>query len=224
MQTVQTKAIVLSRTNYGEADRIVHLITPDHGVVGAMAKGVRREKSKLAGGIELLAVSDVTLHKGKGSLWIITSARLETFFGGILHDYERLQFAYYALKDVGKAADMVPEPEFYDLLHTTLRSLNTPPIPLHVTDLWYRLQMATLLGVGLNLVQDASGDKLAADKTYRFDVSDMAFVEDSRGPVTADHIKFLRVASANSPEILGKVNVSGEVVDVCYNVARVAHE
>ena len=57
MKTSRSRAIVLRRTNFGEADRIVDLLTPS-GRVSVMARGVRREKSKLAGGIELFALCD----------------------------------------------------------------------------------------------------------------------------------------------------------------------
>ncbi|MFZ2495012.1 MAG: DNA repair protein RecO, partial [Candidatus Saccharimonadales bacterium] len=115
MSSLRTKAIVLSRVNYGEADRIMQIITPEQGKLGVIAKGVRREKSKLAGGIELLAICDLTLHQGKGELAIVTSARLDTFFGHILEDYDRLQLAYFMLKDIAKAAEILSEPAFYDL-------------------------------------------------------------------------------------------------------------
>lgn len=49
MRDVKTLAYVMRRTNYGEADRILNLITPE-GKMSAIAKGVRKEKSKLAGG------------------------------------------------------------------------------------------------------------------------------------------------------------------------------
>jgi len=74
MKTERTRAVVLRRTNYGEADRIVQLLTPV-GRRSVMARGVRKEKSKLAGGIELFAVSDVVLGQGKGDLGVVTSAR-----------------------------------------------------------------------------------------------------------------------------------------------------
>ena len=67
MKAHRTRAIVLRRTNYGEADRILQLLTPD-GKKSVMARGVRREKSRLAGGIELFAVSDVVIGEGKGEL------------------------------------------------------------------------------------------------------------------------------------------------------------
>ena len=60
MKTYRTRAIVLRRTNYGEADRVVQLLTVE-GRRSVMARGVRKEKSKLAGGIELFAVSDVVI-------------------------------------------------------------------------------------------------------------------------------------------------------------------
>lgn len=49
---LRTQAIILRRTNYGESDRILGLITP-HGKLSVLARGARKEKSRLAGGIEL---------------------------------------------------------------------------------------------------------------------------------------------------------------------------
>ncbi|HMR73254.1 MAG TPA: DNA repair protein RecO, partial [Candidatus Saccharibacteria bacterium] len=100
MKPIRTRSIVLRRTNYGEADRILQLLTPDHGKLSVMAKGVRREKSRLAGGVELLAVSDITLVSGKSDIWTLTGAKMDTFFAHIMTDYDRLQFAYEAIKQV----------------------------------------------------------------------------------------------------------------------------
>ena len=75
MQTLRTEAIILRRTNYGEADRILNVLTPEHGKVSAIAKGVRKAKSKLAGGLELFAVSDITILKGKSDMGTFEAAR-----------------------------------------------------------------------------------------------------------------------------------------------------
>ena len=115
MKTIRTRAIVLRRTNYSEADRILQLLTPE-GRRSVMAKGVRREKSKLAGGIELFAISDVVIGEGKGDLGILTSSQLVIFYRHILEDYDRLQFGYRAIKFIGKASEAVDEPEWFDLL------------------------------------------------------------------------------------------------------------
>ena len=224
MSNISTKAIVLSRTNYGEADRIMQILTPDNGKIGVIAKGVRREKSKLAGGIELLAVSDLTLHRGKGELAIVTSARLDTFFAHILEDYAKLQLAYYILKDISKAAEVLSEPEFYEILRLALESLNNPQIDTEIVELWYRLQMAILLGVGINLSTDDNGMKLVEDTLYRFDVDAMAFVYDESGQYTTDHIKLLRVASAQPPVIISKVRRVEDLLKDCMLISRIAHE
>lgn len=217
------RAIVLSRVNYGEADRILQLLTPE-GKIGVIAKSVRREKSKLAGGIELLAVCDVTLHQGKGELAILTSARLETYFGHILENYDRLQFAYYVLKDVSKTVDIVNEPEFFDLTEHAFASLNELRIPLAVTEIWYRMQMAILLGVGINLSTDEKGMKLVEDTTYRYDIDANAFVYDPAGSYTSDHIKLLRVVSAQNPAVIVQVNGYEALLDTVVHIGRIAHE
>lgn len=205
MKPVRTKAIILRRTNYGEADRILQLLTPDHGKLGVMAKGVRREKSKLAGGIELLAVSDVTLVSGKGDIWTLTGAKMDTFFAHIMNDYDRLQFAYEAIKQVSRATEQVSDAAYFTLLETALVSLNDVNISLDITVSWFWLQLAILEGQGLNLATDVNGMKLVEDKNYMFDSEAMAFFFREDGEFTTEHIKLLRLLSAQPPALAAKV-------------------
>lgn len=65
MKTISTQAIVLKRSNYREADRILRVITPDRGKISLIAKAVRKPKSKLAGGIELFSVNEISYIEGK---------------------------------------------------------------------------------------------------------------------------------------------------------------
>lgn len=205
MKPIRTKAIVLRRTNYGEADRVLQLLTPDHGKLAAMAKGVRREKSKLAGGIELFAVSDVTLVSGKSDIWTLTGAKMDTFFAHIMSDYERMQFGYEAIKQVSKVSEQVSDPAFFVLLETALDSLNDASIQLDITVTWFWLQLAILQGQGLNLATDVNGMKLVEDKNYMFDHEAMAFVFSEKGGFTTEHIKLLRLLSAQPPIVIVKV-------------------
>ncbi len=224
MKTLRTFAIVVHRTNYGEADRIMSIITPDNGKLNVIARGVRKEKSKLAGGIELLAETELTLYEGKGDLRIVTSARLEKFYKNILSDYDKLQLAYYVLKDINRASEVVPEPEFYELTRQALQALNDEAINYKIVSIWYRLQMAILLGVGLNLSTDQEGDKLLADERYRFIPTESVFVLDARGEYTANHIKLLRLASAQGPKVVSHVEGIMDIIDACMYVAVAAHE
>jgi DNA repair protein RecO (recombination protein O) len=219
MKTLSTRAIVLRRTNYGEADRILQLLTPE-GRRSVMAKGVRREKSKLAGGIELFAISDVVLGEGKGDLGILTSARLVHFYRHIMEDYDRLQFGYLAIKLVARASETVDEPEWYDLLSEVLMGLDVLTIPLDLTQTWFYLRYAALLGHELNLDIDINGDKLKAESQYRYDVGEQGFVERSGGEITSDHIKLLRLISTKSLKILAQIGGIEAILPDCFHLAR----
>lgn len=223
MKNQRTEAIVLRRTNYGEADRIVQLLTPG-GKVSALARGSRRQKSKLAGAIELLALSDITLHDGRGKLSVLTSARLKQFFVHILDDYDRLQLAYYVLKDASRVAEHVTDPELFSIARETLASLDRTDIPLIASELWYRLQLSNLLGVGVNLLRDSDGAKLLADSNYRFDSDAMAFCAQENGNFSSDHIKLLRLAQTNPPAIIAQVAGLNELAPTCLDVVRAAHQ
>ena len=65
---------MLRTIRYGEADRVLHLYTPAHGRVGAIAKGVRRVKSRMGGRLEPLSRVRLVLHRGRGELCTVSQA------------------------------------------------------------------------------------------------------------------------------------------------------
>ena len=71
----KTEAIVLRSIRYGEADRILHLYSRERGRIGAVAKGVRRPKSRFGGRLEPLFRVGLVLHEGRGELHTVTSAQ-----------------------------------------------------------------------------------------------------------------------------------------------------
>ncbi|MES2630937.1 MAG: DNA repair protein RecO [Patescibacteria group bacterium] len=219
MKTHRTRAIVLRRTNYGEADRILQLLTPE-GRRSVMAKGVRREKSKLAGGIELFAVSDVVLGEGKGDLGILTSAQLVHFYRHIMEDYDRLQLGYRVIKLVSKASDTVDEPEWFDLLAEILAALDATTIPQELIETWFLLRYSALLGRELNLELDIEGKPLTSEQNYRYDSGEEGLRPLNSGEVTGDHIKLLRLIATRSLKVLVQIGGIGEILPECLRVAR----
>lgn len=222
MRPFSTEAIILRRTNYGEADRILSLLTPSRGKISAIAKGVRKPKSKLAGGLELFAACDVTIMQGRGDLGLVTSARLKQFFGNILKDYDRMQFGYEAVKLINRATETVTEPEFYELLRDVLGWLDDLGIDHNLSELCFRLRLQFLLGHGLNVVTDAAGQRLQADRRYHYDFGDNAFIEDDRGRFGSEHIKLLRLAGIKNPVVLRQVAGIEAVIDDCVWLLRTA--
>jgi DNA repair protein RecO (recombination protein O) len=75
-RTYKTEAVVLRSFRLGEADRVLHVYTADRGRVGAVAKGVRRTKSRFGGRLEPLSHVELMLHQGTGELQTITGADL----------------------------------------------------------------------------------------------------------------------------------------------------
>jgi DNA repair protein RecO (recombination protein O) len=75
-RTYKTEAVVLRSLRYAEADRILHLYTADRGRVGAIAKGVRRTKSRFGGRLEPLGHVELLLHQGSGELHTVTGVEL----------------------------------------------------------------------------------------------------------------------------------------------------
>jgi DNA repair protein RecO (recombination protein O) len=219
MTLLRTRAMVLRRTNYGEADRIIQFLTPE-GKKSVMVKGVRREKSKLAGGVELFAVTDIVIRSGKGELGILTSARLVQFYRHIMEDYDRLQFGYEAIKHVTKASEMVDEPEWYDVLFEVFKGLDARTVPLGLTQTWFYLHYAELMGVQLSLSNDITGQPLLPDERYTYDVSERGLRLATSGEITADHIKFMRLVGVKSLETLAQVGGIELILPDCFMLAR----
>lgn len=220
MKTERTHAIVLRRTDYGESDRILQLITP-LGKRSAIAKGVRKPRSKLAGGIELLADSEVMLRSGKGDLMILSSARMVSFYREILADYDRLQFAYEVLKLISRGSENIDSPDWFTVAHEELEALNDLKTSLALTKAWFYVQYSSLMGDELNAERDAEGRVLEEGARYRYHVGDKAFVQHPTGEITTSHIKLLRLLAARPLHVARRVSGIEEYLAV---VAATAHQ
>jgi DNA repair protein RecO (recombination protein O) len=216
MNQLVTRAIVLHRTDYSEADRILTLLTSDHGKVTLIAKGVRRVKSKLAGGIELFSVSEITFIKGRGEVGTLVSTRLIKHYERIAHDLDRTMAAYGLLKQLDKIIETEVEPAYFELLRAALEALNDASVPLSLIHFWFNVQLLRLGGQGPNLHTDEQGAPLVAERQYRFDFEHMAFAVAPQGSFASNHIKFLRLAFAgHSAVALSKIQGASRLADEC---------
>ena len=205
MQRFTTPAIVLSRTNFGEAERIITFLTPERGKVKAIAKGVRKSRSKLAGALEIFCVSQILVLPGKGEISTVMSAKLDRHYGNIIKNLERTNTAYECMRLVDKITSEHPEEAYFQLLDTAFDGLDKELEP-SVCDLWFKAQLLKLTGHSPNLRQDNSDKKLAAAGAYSFDLDKMRFGPSAKGKFSADDIKFLRLAfAAAKPSVLAKV-------------------
>jgi DNA repair protein RecO (recombination protein O) len=84
-----TEAVVLRSIRLGEADRVLHLYTESHGRIGAVAKGVRKTKSRFGARLEPLSHVELVLHRGRGELQTVTAAQLVRSHREAREDYYR---------------------------------------------------------------------------------------------------------------------------------------
>jgi DNA repair protein RecO len=213
MKQFSTQGIILTRTDFGEADRILTFITPDHGKVKAMAKGVRKAKAKLAGALELFSISEITIVNGRGEIDTLISARLVRHFGNIVKDIERTNTAYELMRTLNKATEEKTEEAYFTLLDKALAGLDDTKINAEITDLWFRMQLLKITGHTPNLKTDESGKKLPESKKYNFDYDKMRLTFSEKGDIDSKSIMFLRVAlAAESPRVLGRVEAAEELL------------
>jgi DNA repair protein RecO len=185
-----------------------------------MARGVRRERSRLAGGIELFAICEVVIGEGKGELGILVSSKLIQFYRHIMDDYDRMQFAYTAIKLVTKASEMVDEPEWYDILAETFAGLDAYSISFEIVQIWFYLHYAAIMGYELSLWHDENGKDLSSEMNYRYDDAERGLRAVDGGELTADHIKLLRLVATRPLKVLAQIGGVESVLADCLLVAR----
>lgn len=93
-KTYRTEGVILRRSDFGEADRLLTMMTPHRGKIRGLAKGVRKPKSRKAGHVELLMRTDFFLAVGR-SLDIITQAQVIEPYRALREDMRRTTYGYY---------------------------------------------------------------------------------------------------------------------------------
>jgi DNA repair protein RecO (recombination protein O) len=123
-----TEAVVLRSMRYGEADRILHVYTPMRGRVSAIAKGVRRSRSRFGGRLEPFFRLRLGLHEGRSELLTVTGAETVSAHARLREDPDALDAAARACDAVGRLFDSAePHPEVFNLLCTMLALLDADP-------------------------------------------------------------------------------------------------
>jgi DNA repair protein RecO (recombination protein O) len=122
-RTYRTEAVVLRSFRLGEADRVLHVYTASRGRVGAVAKGVRRTKSRFGGRLEPLSHVELMLHQGSGELQTVTGADLRASHHAAREDPYRLAVGLIGAEAMLR---LFPEQEANDRAFTALtRFLDT---------------------------------------------------------------------------------------------------
>ncbi len=222
MRELRTDAIVLKRTNYGETDRILSIITP-LGKRSALAKGVRKEKSKLAGAVEPFSLTEMNLHEGKGELLVVTGAKCKKFYSNLLKDFARLEVASEILKRIMRVSEQVDTPEYFEIARDCLQALDAGA-EMEAVLTWAYLNIFKTGGGEINLHFDAEGKTLLEDGRYAWDFAELALKKDAAGKISGNEIKMLRLMVAAKLDLVLKVRGVQEMMPDLLYIAKTLNQ
>lgn len=217
---IKTMGYVLRRTNYAEADRILNLITPQ-GKILAIAKGVRKEKSKLAGGIEMFTLSNYNIHLGRGEFGVITSAKMQKYHGNIIKNFTKMELAAMMLKKLSRAAENSDNSEYFEIINQCLTSLDMCDND-GLTESWFLMRLGKAAGEEINLYRDADGEKLNPELRYFWNTGENSFMIHDNGDFGANEIKMLRLLLTADLSVVKRVKVTPEMLQKIVGFTKMA--
>ncbi len=139
MSTYRDHAIVLGSHKFGEADRVIVLLSETHGKIRAVAKGVRKTKSSIGARLEPMSHVDISLRRGR-ELDTVDQVKLINTFHQLRGDFDRLRQGLAMVEAMNKITpDREPVPELYALLSRALTAVNDRHSPLLLAAFFWRL-------------------------------------------------------------------------------------
>jgi DNA repair protein RecO (recombination protein O) len=129
-RTIKAEGVVLRSIRLGEADRVLHVYTREHGRVGLVAKGVRRTRSRFGARLEPLTHVSLLLHRGSGELGTVTGADILDSHRAVREQPERLAAGLAGAETVGRLfAEGEASPRAFEALCRYLEALEARAAP-----------------------------------------------------------------------------------------------
>ena len=216
-RVIKTKAIVLAHRRLGDADRIVTMVTPQQGKVDAVAKGALKPKSKLAGHVEPLTLTEVSLAHGR-TLDIITQAQTQNAYLPIKSDLQKMSTAFYLLELTNRfLIEDVDAGQIFELLDRSLTRLSDGKNSQFVTRV-FEFSLLRVIGIKPELMKCViTGKDVDAEKAYWSMVQGGVVHVDSSGktfdarPLESRVIRVLRAIEFLSFEEICRIKIDPQL-------------
>lgn len=148
---IKTKAVVLKSSDYNENDKLLVLLSKDHGIIYAYAPGARKMKSKIFPVSSMLVYGEFILFKNKDN-YVVDSAEPEVIFYGIRENLELLSYAsYFCELTIGVITEEETSDDVFRLLVNTFYYLDNKKNP-EMLKAVYEMRLMSLIGFSPNLV------------------------------------------------------------------------
>jgi DNA repair protein RecO (recombination protein O) len=225
-RTYRTEAVVLRRRNWGEADRILTLFTPQRGKIRVRAVGVRKPASRKAGHLELFHRANIFLAKGR-DFDIVTQAETVESFAGLREDLVRSAAASYVVELLDRLSPEEAENESaYRLVVRTLGELagqGDPPLTLRC----YDVKLLEYTGYRPELARcTVGGEEIRAEDQFFSPERGGAVCPrcadraEGRFPVSTAALRVLRFVQRSPLEEALKLRASKETLDEVEGVLK----
>jgi DNA repair protein RecO (recombination protein O) len=226
----RTEAIILRRSELGEADRILTLYTPQWGKRRAIAKGIRRPASKLRGHLELFTRAKLLLARGR-TLDVITGAETAEAFHGLRDEHpgalERIGIAYYLVELLDQFTEEEQENRaLWDLISDSLRALSDGVEP-RVVARHYELRLLGYLGYQPNLDECMGcGEPLRpGENWYSADQGgvlcpECRHIDPTAEPISVNALKLLRLFAREDARTVAKIRFSAALASEIEDILR----
>jgi DNA repair protein RecO (recombination protein O) len=217
LRNYRTEAIIIKKTKLGEADRILTFYTPHWGKIQAVAKGVRRPRSKMAGHLELLTHSEISLARGR-NLDTVTGSQTINSFLPLKSDLWLISCALYVTELVEQfTADQIENYPLFQLLLMTMHRLCQAGdneialryFELHLlNEVGYRPQLQQcvschrLLEPVINSFCPSAGGVLCPDCGYKYPLTDL---------VSLNALKVLRFLQSRDYDTARKLRINSKL-------------
>jgi DNA repair protein RecO (recombination protein O) len=228
----RTEALIIKHFDYGEADRILTLYTPRLGKISAIAKGVRRPKSRMGGHLDLFTRSVLLLAQGR-NLDIVTQAQALHYFTILHNDLLRSGYAHYIAELLDAfTPERLPNEALYRATLLALHRLGGRGAVNGVRPIWvvraFEMRLLSLSGYQPQLHRCLSCGEAIMPQTNRFSVTLGGTLCPNCGPIDAaapdisvPALKVLRNLQTNEEAVLGLQSVDDTVA---HEVERCMHE
>ena len=220
MANYKTRGIIIRRPNFGEADRLLTIFTERFGKVRAIAKGARRQQSKLAGNLEPFCLTNFCLAEGR-NLDIVTEAEIINCFFKIRNNLKSVNSSFY----IGEVIDKLTEerqshPEVFELLTQVLEKINTLPDDLVLP--YFEINFLSAVGYQPELFKCVHCSKKIEPGGSRFDLEGGGLACKSCAKyginVSDETIKVMRIFLKNDVRIIEKLKLTKKNIEEITNL------
>jgi len=214
MAKYKLKGIILKRTNFGEADRLLTIFTDKLGKVRAVGKGIRKQNSRLGGHLEPFCMGNLVIAEGR-NLDIICEAEIIECFFDIRNNLKSTHISYYLTEAVDKLTEEGEKhQEIFDLLLDILENVGGP-ISEDLLLSCFELRLLALLGFRPELEQCLKCHRKLSPAGNFFDNSQGGLVcqrcQNNGVKISNNTIKVLRIFLKNQLATLKKLKTTPEI-------------